>query len=38
VLDVDGSRLLIETTRFPDSPAGDVAELQGILGSLEVRP
>jgi hypothetical protein len=38
VLDVHGSRLLIEANRFPDSPAGDVAELQAILGSLEVRP
>jgi hypothetical protein len=38
VLDVDGSRLLIEATRFPDSPASDVAELHAILDSLEIRP
>jgi hypothetical protein len=38
VLDVDGSRLLIEANRFPDSPAGDVAELQAILDSLDIRP
>jgi hypothetical protein len=38
VLDVDGSRLLIETNRFPDSPADDVAELEAILDSLEITP
>jgi hypothetical protein len=38
VLEVDGSRLLIEANRFPDSPADDVAELQAILDSLDIRP
>lgn len=38
VLDVEGSRLLVEANRFPDSPADDVAELQAILDSLEIRP
>jgi hypothetical protein len=32
VLDVDGTRILIEATRFPDSPPEHVAELQAILG------
>jgi hypothetical protein len=38
VLDVDGSRLLIEVNRFPASPADDVADLQAIVDSLEIQP
>jgi hypothetical protein len=34
VLDVDGTRILIEANRFPDSPPEHVAELQAILDSI----
>lgn len=37
VLDVEGTRLLIEATRFPDSPPEDVDELQAILDSIHIE-
>jgi hypothetical protein len=38
ILDVEGSRLLIETNRFPNSPANDVVELSAILDSIRIEP
>jgi len=37
ILDVDGTRLLIEASWFPRSPAGDRAELQAILASIRIE-
>lgn len=38
ILDVEGSRLLLEASRFPDSLAADVAELQAVLDSIHIDP
>jgi hypothetical protein len=38
VLDVEGTPLLIESSRFRDSPEADIAELQEILGSIAITP
>jgi hypothetical protein len=38
ILDVDGTRLVIEANWSPDSPPADVAEMRAILGSIQVEP
>jgi hypothetical protein len=38
VLDVEGTPLLIESSRFRDSPEADIAELEEILGSITITP
>lgn len=38
ILDVDGTRLVIEATWSPASPPADVAEMRAILGSIRVEP
>ena len=38
ILDVDGTRLMIEATWSPASPPEDVAELQAVLDSIRIEP
>jgi hypothetical protein len=38
ILDVEGSRLVIEASWSPESPAEDVAELRTILESITIEP
>ena len=38
LLDVDGTRLMIEALRSPGSPEGDIAELRSILDSIDIVP
>jgi hypothetical protein len=38
ILDVDGTRLVIETNWSPASPRGDVAEMRAILESIRIEP
>jgi hypothetical protein len=38
VLDVEGSRLVIEASWSPDSPTQDLAELRAILDSIRIEP
>jgi hypothetical protein len=38
ILDVDGTRLVIEANRSPASPRKDVAELRAILDSIQIEP
>ena len=38
ILDVDGTRLVIEANWSPASPRMDVAEKRTILGSIQVEP
>jgi hypothetical protein len=38
ILDVDGSRLVIEASKFPNASPGDVAELEAILDSIRIEP
>jgi hypothetical protein len=38
ILDVDGTRLVIEANWSPDSSPADVAEMRAILGSIRVEP
>ena len=38
ILDVDGTRLVIEANWSPDSPRKDVAELRAILDSIQIEP
>ncbi len=38
ILDVDGTRLMIEAGRSPDSPPEDLAELSAILDSIRIEP
>jgi hypothetical protein len=38
ILDVDGTRLVIEANWSPASPPADVAEMRAILGSIRVEP
>ena len=38
ILDVEGTRLMIETGRSPGSPPEDLAELRAILDSIRIEP
>jgi len=38
ILDVDGTRLVIETTWSPASPPEDMAEMRAILDSIRIEP
>jgi hypothetical protein len=38
ILDVDGTRLMIEANWSPDSPRKDVAEMRAILDSIRIEP
>jgi len=38
ILDVDGTRLVIEANWSPASPRKDVAEMRAILGSIRIEP
>jgi hypothetical protein len=38
ILDVDGTRLMIEANWSPASPRKDVAEMRAILGSIRIQP
>ena len=38
LLDVDGTRLMIEALWSPDSPEEDIAELRSILDSIDIVP
>jgi len=38
ILDVDGSRLVIQANWLPDSPAEDIAEMRAILDSIRIDP
>ena len=38
ILDVDGSRLMIQATWFPESPPKDLAEMRTILDSIRIEP
>ena len=38
ILDVDGTRLVIETTSSPDTPAEDLAERDAIFDSTRIEP
>lgn len=38
VLDVQGQRLLIEQTRFPQSPPTDLTELDAVVDSIRIEP
>ena len=38
LLDVDGTRLMIEALWSPSSPEGDIAELRSILDSIDIVP
>jgi hypothetical protein len=38
ILDVDGTRLVIETNESPDSPPQDLAERQAIFDSIRIEP
>ena len=38
ILDVDGTRLVIEANRSPASPPEDVAEMRAILDSIQIEP
>jgi len=38
LLDVDGIRLVIETTWSPASPTEDMAEMRAILDSIRIEP
>jgi hypothetical protein len=38
ILDVEGTRLMIEAGRSPDSPPEDLAELNAILDSIRIEP
>ena len=38
LLDVDGTRLMIEALWSPGSPEGDIAELRSILDSIDIVP
>ena len=38
ILDVNGTRLMIQATWFPDSPPQDMAEMRAILDSLRIEP
>lgn len=38
ILDVEGSRLVIEANWGPDSPPDDIAEMRAILDSIRIEP
>ncbi len=38
ILDVEGTRLMIEANWSPDSPRKDVAQMRGILDSIRIEP
>jgi hypothetical protein len=38
ILDIEGTRLMIEANRSPDSPRKDVAEMRAILDSIRIEP
>ena len=38
ILDVDGTRLMIEANWSPASPGKDVAEMRAILDSIRIEP
>lgn len=38
ILDVEGTRLLIETNWSPASPPEDVAEMRAIIDSIRIEP
>jgi hypothetical protein len=38
ILDVDGTRLMIEANWSPASPRKDVAEMRAILDSIQIEP
>ena len=38
ILDVEGTRLMIEAGRSPGSPPEDLAELRAILDSIRIEP
>jgi hypothetical protein len=38
ILDVGGSRLMIQATWFPDSSPEDIAEMRAILDSIRIEP
>ena len=38
ILDVQGSRLVIEASRVPDSAPEDIAEMRAVLASIEIEP
>ena len=38
ILDVDGTRLVIEANWSPDSPRKDLAEMRAVLGSIQIEP
>ena len=38
ILDVAGTRLVIDATTFPETPAGDRAEMQAIVDTLLIEP
>jgi hypothetical protein len=38
ILDIEGTRLMIEANWSPDSPRKDVAEMRGLLDSIRIEP
>ena len=38
VVDVSGKRMVIVARHYPGSSAADVAELQGIVDSIQIQP
>jgi hypothetical protein len=38
ILDIEGTRLMIETNWSPDSPRKDVAEMRAILDTIRIEP
>ena len=38
ILDVDGTRLVIETNQSPETPSQDLAEQEAILDSIRIQP
>jgi hypothetical protein len=38
ILDVDGTRLMIQAKWFPESPPQDIAEMRAILDSIRIEP
>ena len=38
ILDVDGFRLMIQATWFPESPPQDIAEMRSLLDSIVIEP
>jgi hypothetical protein len=38
ILDVDGTRLMIQAKWFPESPPQDIAEMRKVLDSIRIEP